>query len=94
MAGVQPAFGFFPLFPPPAPGPLRFAGRYLAGAWRAANRDEALIVQWVVGNAAVADESHDAIALPVEQRVYFDNPIMGIDARVTHRRALARLAGT
>ena len=70
MTGVEPAFGFFLLFPPPAPGPFGLARCYCAGARGAADRQKAAIVQWVVGNAVIADEGDDTIPRPVEQRVY------------------------
>jgi hypothetical protein len=93
MAGVEPTFGFFLLFPPPAPGPLRLARRYRAGARGAADREKPAIVQWVVGYTVIADEGDDAIPRPVEQWVHFEHLMFGVKAGVGRQRALGGLVG-
>ena len=84
---MQPAFLFFFLFPPPAAGALGLARRDRARAGRAADREEAAIVQPIVGNIVLADEIKDAFARPVQQRIDLEQSDTPDRARHTPYRA-------
>src|SRR5215510_13747092 len=85
---VQAAFLLVVLFPPPAAGALGLTLLHCARAGRAADRQEALIVQRIDRNAVLPHERDDTLARPVEQRIDFDERTSGIDRRIGRRSAL------
>src|SRR3954464_169964 len=91
VVAVQSAFLFFVLFPPPAAGALGLARRHRARAGRAADREEAAIVQLVVGNIVLADELEDALARPVQQRIDLEQMVGRIERGIRRHRAIDRL---
>lgn len=52
------------------------------------DRQKAAVVQRIVGNTVVEDESDDAVARPVEQRIYLYQPILRVDGRIGRLRTL------
>src|SRR6266545_2452709 len=78
-AAVQTALFLLLVLPPPAAGALRLARLDRARAWRAADRQEAAIVQRIVGNAVFAHEIDHAAACPVQQRIHLDQVMQRID---------------
>jgi hypothetical protein len=72
---VQAAFFFTVVFPPPSSGPEVLAGTDGTGAGGAADADESLIVQRVIGNIVPVDVIPDPGGIPVQERVVFDDPV-------------------
>src|SRR6202051_5199839 len=50
LAGMEPALRFLVLLPPPSARALGLAGGHRAGARFTADRGEAAVMKWVVGN--------------------------------------------
>src|SRR6202521_824420 len=79
LAGVEPALLFIVLLPPPSAGALGLAGRHRAGARFTADRQEAAVMKWVVGNASVVQVGDHSVTCPIDQRVGGDELMFGID---------------
>ncbi len=62
------------LLPPPATGASVFPGEHRAGARRASDGGEALIVQPIVGNLVVAEVGPDLVLIPIGQGIELDDP--------------------
>src|SRR5687768_13476533 len=69
---MQAAFLLVFALPPPAAGALGLAGSNGARAGRAADREEAALVQHIVGNIVRRDVPQDVVAVPVGQRADLD----------------------
>src|SRR6202790_223531 len=78
-AGVEPTLLFLVLLPPPSAGALGLAGRHRAGARFTADRQEAAVMKWVVGNASVVQVGDHSVTCPIEQRVDLDELILLIN---------------
>ena len=80
-AKMQPALLLALVLPPPAPGPLGFAGAHRARAGGAADRDEAFLVQRIGRHAVRGGEGARRLARPVEQRAELEEaaPAVGLD---------------
>ncbi len=91
---MQSAFLFLRLFPPPAAGAEVFAGLDGAGAGGAADADEPLVVQGVVGDIVLANEGAGLFEGPVEKRVKFNEFMGDIPFEVGHVLPVGRLVGT
>src|ERR1044071_4900106 len=70
---MQTALAGFRLFPPPAARALIFPGLDRAGARRAADARESLIMQLVVRHFMSGDVVPDLLARPVRQRIDLDD---------------------
>jgi hypothetical protein len=70
-ARVQSALAQFTSLPPPAAGAFAIASLYGAGAGRATNTGEPLVMQCVVGQALFADVFPDLGFGPIKQWTYF-----------------------
>src|SRR5215469_2499155 len=90
---MQTAFPLLLTLPPPAAGTLGLARRHRARAGRAADGEEAAIMQAVVGDAVIVHEIDDTLTRPIEQRVQLDEPVLRVYRREAHHRPLGRLLG-
>src|ERR1700692_1242592 len=93
LAGMEPALLFLVLLPPPSAGALGLAGRHRAGARFTADRQEAAVMKWVVGNASVVQVGNHSVTCPIEQRVDLDKLILLIDRGAGDQCAVGRLIG-
>src|ERR1700686_2429130 len=93
LAGVEPTLLFLVLLPPPSAGALGLAGRHRAGARFTADRQEAAVMKWVVGNASVMQVGDHSVTCPIEQRVDLDELILLIDRGAGDQCAIGRLIG-
>src|ERR1700730_1568298 len=93
LAGVEPAFRFLVLLPPPSAGALGLAGGHRAGARFPADRQEGAVMKWVVGNASVVHVGDHSVTCPIEQRVDLDELILLIDRGTGDQCAVGRLIG-
>src|SRR6202790_2788405 len=93
LAGAEPALLFLVLLPPPSAGALGLAGRPRAGARFTADRQEATVMKWVVGNASVVQVGDHSVTCPIEQRVDLDELVLLIDRGAGDQYAIGRLIG-
>src|SRR6202051_3290011 len=93
LAGVEPTLLFLVLLPPPSAGALGLAGRNRAGARFAADRQEAAVMKWIVGNASVVHVGDHSVTCPIEERVDLDELILLIDRGAGDKCAIGRLIG-
>src|SRR6202790_1472875 len=93
LAGLEPTLLFLVLLPPPSAGALGLAGRHRAGARFTADRQEAALMKWVVGNASFVRGGDQLITCPIEQRVDLDELILLINRCAGDQCAVGRLIG-
>src|SRR5258705_11277414 len=86
---MEPALLLAFLFPPPASGAFRLAGRYRTRAWRAADGRKAPRVKRVDRKVVAGHEGQQLFARPVEQRIELDRSAPGFGCDKCH--GLARL---
>ena len=58
---VRPALDGLFLLPPPSPAALRLSGSHGARTWSAADRNEAAVVERMIGNVVLTDERGDLL---------------------------------
>src|SRR5579862_3206660 len=86
--GMQAAFLFLRLLPPPAPGTLRLTGHDGAGARRAADRQKAPLMQRIAWHVVGAHEFARAVARPIEQRIDLDQTALFVEQSGRQLRAV------
>src|SRR5260370_11101834 len=79
VGGMQAAFLFLRLLPPPAPGTLRLTRADGAGARRTADRQKAALMQRIAWHVVCANEFARAFARPVEQRIDLDQTALFVE---------------
>src|SRR5277367_5333197 len=72
VGGMQAAFLFLRLLPPPAPGTLRLTRHDGASARRAADRQKAALMQRIGRHVVGVHEFAHAFTRPIEQRIDLD----------------------
>src|SRR5580704_13659138 len=93
VGGMQAAFLFLRLLPPPAPGTLRIARHDGAGARRTADRQEAALMERIVWHVVGANEFARAFARPIEQRVDLEQTARFVEQSRQYLRPVGGLIG-
>src|ERR1700704_5597994 len=92
-ARMEPALLLAFLFPPPASGAFRLAGRYRTRAWCAADGRKALRVKRADREVVAGHEGQQLFSRPVEQRIELDQSAPGFGGDKCHVLAMRGLLG-